>query len=853
MSDETTVRAPLTRRRFLQASAVAAAAATLPIASTARAGGGCDVFDTPAEFMGVVPSPEDVLGFDVGVDREVTTAESDAYLGAVAAASPRVITDSLGTSWQGRPIRYAILGKPSNVTPAGLASIRAATAKIRDPQTPDGEVAELAKTTPAILWIAANVHGSEESGTDASLQALYELADRDDCVVRNVLNNAIVVFVPVQNPDGRELDQRRNIYGFDLNRDTHVRTQPETDARVELMRRYPPLLFLDDHEFGFFRSFFPPNNDPQYQETDETVIEWIEDLYGAAFAAEFVERGWDFFNGSVYDFFAPQFGDTLGAMGFQGAGMTIEVYNGTTIERRSTKHLVIQWIAVTQAAANKERLLNELHLIFAKAVRQGEIGLLERNRRYFNPQRKPRMKVDRRPLRHYFFPPQADKQPELRRLIRRLQRMDVRVDRLDAPLQVPDFRAYGRDPAPRMLPAGTYWVPMAQPQKHWIQAMLNENTYMPTLFTFSLSGWSLPLLANLDGGMSGEELHPAASTAPAVAEPAPPGPPAGAPRIGLFLQSKGTFSYESYQGTRWLFDQRWDIPYTELRPVDVRDGALEDIDVLVTPGSGSTRGMKLLKPPGQRALVDWVNGGGRYVGYRGGGARLAALLGLSTARLHFPAADVPGTLLRSRVDPSSPLADTVGEFAWVLFDDDLIAKAGPSATPIVYPSADDDDWFASGYIDNPKAVATTAVCVDERAGSGRVVIFPADPNRRGMPEGMQRVLWNAIFGPDPAGGVAPRIGSAVRADAERRAREAAAALPNFDGPLRFSVASADADAAAKVVKGYGVALRRYGDGDTVRFLVDNPKELTVEEHPYAIELNAKLRKRGIGVRGFRGP
>ena len=57
----------------------------------------------------------------------------------------------------------------------------------------------------------------------------------------------------------------------------------------------------------------------------------------------------------------------------------------------------------------------------------------------------------------------------------------------------------------------------------------------------------------------------------------------------------------------------------------------------------------------------------------------------------------------------------------------------------------------------------------------------------------------------------------------------------------------------RVVKGYGVALRRYHDGDTVRFLVDNPEELTLEEHPYAIELNDKLRRRGIGVRGFRGP
>jgi len=68
--------------------------------------------------------------------------------------------------------------------------------------------------------------------------------------------------------------------------------------------------------------------------------------------------------------------------------------------------------------------------------------------------------------------------------------------------------------------------------------------------------------------------------------------------------------------------------------------------------------------------------------------------------------------------------------------------------PIVYPELDSDDWFVSGYADAPGSVARTAVCVDQRAGDGRVVIFPSDPNRRGMPEGMHRVLWNAMFGPN---------------------------------------------------------------------------------------------------------
>ena len=124
-----------------------------------------------------------------------------------------------------------------------------------------------------ILWVAANVHGGEESGADASLHALYELAARDDCVVDEILANALVVILPTQNPDGREIGQRRNLNGFDMNRDWFARTQPETDGKLEVIREYPPMLFIDAHEFGLANYFFPPNADPEYHEIPDQAHE----------------------------------------------------------------------------------------------------------------------------------------------------------------------------------------------------------------------------------------------------------------------------------------------------------------------------------------------------------------------------------------------------------------------------------------------------------------------------------------------------------------------------------------------------------------------------------------------------
>jgi len=77
---------------------------------TAGAAASCDAF-TPPTFRGEVPTGRDVLGFDLG-SQEVTAAESDAYVAAVDAASPRVVSGVIGHSVQGRPLTYAIVGKP---------------------------------------------------------------------------------------------------------------------------------------------------------------------------------------------------------------------------------------------------------------------------------------------------------------------------------------------------------------------------------------------------------------------------------------------------------------------------------------------------------------------------------------------------------------------------------------------------------------------------------------------------------------------------------------------------------------------------------------------------------------------
>jgi len=706
----------------------------------------CDPIDTEPVYSGLVPTAKDVIGFRLG-RREVTVEEAWTYLDAVDAASDRVVSDTYATSVLGRPLRYAIVGNPENVTPEGLQAIRENVLRMRDPSTPSDEVAELAATTPALLYIAGNVHGTEESGADASLRVLYELADRTDCAAQQILDNAVVLVLPIQNPDGREADTRRNAYGIDLNRDGFARTQPETDGRIELLRRYPPLLFVDAHEFGYYRSFFPPNDDPIYHEVPDQALGWINELYGPALAAEFEARDWGFFNHNGYDLFAPIYGDTVPVIGFQAAGMTVETYNGAPIDLRVEKNRVAFWVLLSQAALHREELLVDQHEAYVDALRQGRRGTLEANV-IQAPGSTQIAEVPALRVRHYFMLRSPQRAYEQAMLVRRLQRMDVRVYRLDEPLTVPDYRPYAGRVGERTLPAGTYWIPMAQPQKHWIQAMLNRDTYVPVRRTYDITGWSSPLLMNLDGGSSGAKLEPSASLVPPVDEPTFE---AGdeAPRVGILALSNAVYAFEGTQQLRFLFERVWGGRFRMLTTEDVRQGALRRIDVLVVPMGGVLVGERRLGSEGERAIVEWVRSGGRYVGYKYGGALIAQRMGITTARFRNSPYAIPGSLIRVRVDRRSPLADGVGRWVWVLFDEDDTLRVRPSAAPLRYPDLG-RGFEVSGASLHTQRLAGQPAAVDEPFGSGRVILFPYNVNFRLSTQGTQRILWNAIFGPDPS-------------------------------------------------------------------------------------------------------
>jgi len=91
------------------------------------------------------------------------------------------------------------------------------------------------------IFIEANIHGNEEEGTDAMMQVVRDLVTTPygaNPVVDDLLDHAILILIPSQNPDGRFRGTRANTNGFDMNRDLLVQSQPEIKLNVAFQQEW---------------------------------------------------------------------------------------------------------------------------------------------------------------------------------------------------------------------------------------------------------------------------------------------------------------------------------------------------------------------------------------------------------------------------------------------------------------------------------------------------------------------------------------------------------------------------------------------------------------------------------------
>jgi hypothetical protein len=155
-----------------------------------------DYMPTDVTYNSAIPTPVEVLGFEVG-HRHVRHDQLVKYMYAVAEASERVTIQEYAKTHGYRPLLLLTVTSPQNQS--RINEIRAEHVKLTDPNV-SGSVD--ITSMPIVVWQGFSVHGNEPSGANASLLTLYYLAAAQGPEIDRMLNETVVLLDPSINPDG---------------------------------------------------------------------------------------------------------------------------------------------------------------------------------------------------------------------------------------------------------------------------------------------------------------------------------------------------------------------------------------------------------------------------------------------------------------------------------------------------------------------------------------------------------------------------------------------------------------------------------------------------------------------------
>jgi Zinc carboxypeptidase len=157
-----------------------------------------------------IPSPKDVLGYHIGAPAKLTYyADALKYYRALAAATPRVKIETIGTSDEDRELVVVWVSSDENIK--NLQSNRDKLAKIADPRgLSDEQVRELVATTRPHYHLMGGLHSGETGPSEMLLELVYRLATESSPLIRQIRENVIVSVTPQADPDGRD----RNVDWF---------------------------------------------------------------------------------------------------------------------------------------------------------------------------------------------------------------------------------------------------------------------------------------------------------------------------------------------------------------------------------------------------------------------------------------------------------------------------------------------------------------------------------------------------------------------------------------------------------------------------------------------------------------
>jgi hypothetical protein len=151
-----------------------------------------------------VPSPRKHFGTIIGAQGVMhRTPEIYGYFRALAAATPRVRVETIGTTEEGREILLVAIA--DEATMRDLTRYKAAAARLADPRrAPSSELDAAVRAAKPIYYLNAGLHSPEMGSPEMVMELAYRLAVSDDPLARKIRERVITLINPVSEPDGRD-------------------------------------------------------------------------------------------------------------------------------------------------------------------------------------------------------------------------------------------------------------------------------------------------------------------------------------------------------------------------------------------------------------------------------------------------------------------------------------------------------------------------------------------------------------------------------------------------------------------------------------------------------------------------
>jgi hypothetical protein len=269
------------------------------------------VFLFSYSFGQSIPSPKEVLGFDVGADYHLATYnQAIEYFKILEQASERIKLFDAGNTSMGQTMSYAVISTPENLK--NLDNYKGIVRKLTSAKGLSSKAAKkLAREGKAVVYIDGGLHASECAPAQHNIQLAYDLVTAEDEKTLEILENVILVLV-FANPDGMnllaewyhpnvgtpfEISAMPWLYhkysGHDNNRDSYLCNLVETQNITRLVtKEWHPVILYNHHQTAPFpaRIWIPPNSEPTNPNVHPLVVRW-QNLIGSAMGAAFDEEG----------------------------------------------------------------------------------------------------------------------------------------------------------------------------------------------------------------------------------------------------------------------------------------------------------------------------------------------------------------------------------------------------------------------------------------------------------------------------------------------------------------------------------------------------------------------------------